>query len=74
MLQTASGLAKLPLLVLTSDDGLAPSADALVAAVRTQGSAHVQVKHFATDHSWSDSRLALQTTIVTWLGALPGTK
>jgi uncharacterized protein len=68
--QAAPGLAKLPLLVLTADDGLAPSADALVTAVRTYSGARVQTQHFTTDHSWSDSRLALEATIVGWLGKL----
>lgn len=72
MTRAAPGLAKLPVLVLTSDDGLAASADALVAAIRTQsGGARVQTLHFTTDHSWSDSRLALQSSILDWLQALP---
>lgn len=72
MMQTALGLAKLPLLVLTSDDGFGPSADALVAAIRTQGGTRVQTQHFTTDHNWSDSRLALQTIIITWLQTVSG--
>ena len=74
LVNTAAGLAKIPLLVLTADDGLAPSADALVTAVRKQGSVYVQTQHFATDHSWSDSRLALESSIVGWLQALPDGK
>src|SRR5678815_1232402 len=57
---SAPGLAKIPLLVLTADDGLSPSADALVASVRAQGGTRIQTQHFTTDHSWSDSRIALQ--------------
>jgi uncharacterized protein len=68
------GLAKIPLLVLTADDGLARSADALVAAVRAQGNTHIQTKHFTTDHSWSDSRLALQNSVIDWLQALAESK
>ena len=67
---SAPGLAKIPLLVLTADDGLAPSADALVAAVRTQGGTRIQTQHFTTDHSWSDSRIALQNSIIDWLRTL----
>jgi pimeloyl-ACP methyl ester carboxylesterase len=74
MTRTAPGLAKIPLLVLTSDDGLAPSADALVAAVRAQGGTRVQTLHVTTDHGWSDSRLALQSKIINWLRALPKAK
>lgn len=66
----APGLANVPLLVLTSDDGLAPQSEALVAAVRSAGGAPA-VRHFATDHSYSDSRIALQTAIIEWLAVLP---
>lgn len=68
--RTAPGLAKIPVLVLTADDGLAPSAGALVAAIRAHGGTRVQTQHFATDHSWNDSRLALERTIISWLQTL----
>lgn len=68
--QTATGLAKLPLLVLTSDDGLAESANSLVAAIRAEGSTRVQTQHFTTDHSWSDARLALASSVIEWLRGL----
>lgn len=66
----APGLARLPLLVLTSDDGLAPGADALVAAVRKAGGTRVTTGHVATDHSWSDSRIALERRVIAWLRLL----
>jgi pimeloyl-ACP methyl ester carboxylesterase len=66
---SAAGLAKHPLLVLTSDDGLAPGADALAAAVRTAGG-QVTSFHATTDHSWSDARIALQTQVIGWLQGL----
>lgn len=68
---TAPGLAKLPLLVLSSDDGLAPGTDALAAEIRAAGG-KVQMAHEATDHSWSDKRLRLAALIIAWLEALPG--
>jgi pimeloyl-ACP methyl ester carboxylesterase len=68
--KTATGLTKIPLLVLTADDGLADSANSLVAAIRTQGSTRIQTKHFTTDHSWSDARLALASSVVEWLQGL----
>jgi uncharacterized protein len=68
--RTAPGLAKIPLLVLTADDGLATGADSLVAAVRKQGSTRVQAQHFETDHSWSDARLGLANSIVNWLASI----
>jgi hypothetical protein len=48
-----AGLTQVPLLMLTSDDGLAPGMDAFV----------------ATDHGWSDRRVALEGTIINWLAA-----
>jgi hypothetical protein len=66
-----SGLARLPVLVLTSDDGLAPGADSLVAALRHAGDHRVTVVHEATDHSWSDRRIALESAVLRWLQELP---
>lgn len=63
----AQGLARTRLLVLTSDDGLAPHADALVSKVRALGSTRVTVIHRQTDHSWSDSRIALESAVLSWL-------
>jgi len=71
VLRAAPGLARLPYLGLTSDDGLAPHTDALVEAVRAAGGARFVKAHFKTDHSWSDRRIALQTAIISWLGTLP---
>ena len=65
------GLARLPLLVLTSDDGLAPMSDSLVAAVRRGGDRRVTVVHEATDHSWSDRRIFLESAVLRWLQELP---
>jgi pimeloyl-ACP methyl ester carboxylesterase len=69
----AAGLARQPLLVLTSDDGLKPATDPLVAAVRA-GSGQVTEAHQATDHSWSDARIALATRIHDWLATLPASR
>jgi acetyl esterase/lipase len=67
MENAAAGLAQIPLLVLTADDGLAPDATALVNAIAAKGGHKATVKHFATDHSWSDRRIALETEILNWL-------
>jgi pimeloyl-ACP methyl ester carboxylesterase len=69
--RAAPGLASVPMLVLTSDDGLAPHADALVRQVRAEGNRHVATQHVATDHSWSDRRIALEDAVIRWLQALP---
>lgn len=63
----ASGLAQMPLLVLTSDDGLASHTDPLVRRVRGLGNTRVTAMHQPTDHSWSDKRIALQTAVLRWL-------
>ena len=69
--QTARGLATRPLLVLTSDDGLAAGADTLAGAVRAAGGRQVATAHVATDHGWSGARIALETAVIRWLAALP---
>ena len=67
----ANGLARVPMLVLSSDDGLALHSDSLVAAVRTLGNTRVTAVHAATDHSWSDRRVMLTSTVLRWLERLP---
>jgi len=66
----AAGLTKTRLLVLTSDDGLAPHSAALVQRVRSLGNTRVTTRHVATDHSWSDRRIRLQSEVLRWLGTL----
>jgi hypothetical protein len=67
----AAAMKTRPVLIVTSDDGLAPGNDALTAALRKDGDAHVTAVHFATDHSYSDKRLELSKTVLDWLKALP---
>ncbi|MGB9337077.1 MAG: alpha/beta fold hydrolase [Candidatus Acidiferrales bacterium] len=66
----APKLATRPILVITSDDGLAPANDAFVAAAKKAGSTKVTATHMPTDHSYSDHRIALETRVLTWLEAL----
>ncbi len=67
----ASGLTKIPLLALTSDDGLAADTQSLIHAVEAKGGGkNIKAIHAATDHSWSDKRIFLETTIITWLAGL----
>lgn len=68
--KAAPGLAKMPLLVLTSDDGLAPMSDTLVAALKKGGDTQVTAIHEATDHSWSGKRIALEAAVISWLQGL----
>jgi len=66
----AKGLADKPLLVLTSDDGLAPNAERLARAVQAAGGKSVTVRHEATDHGWSGKRIALEAAVISWLQGL----
>jgi uncharacterized protein len=70
MENATAGLTQTPLLVLTADDGLAPDSDALVRAIEAKGGHKVTAIHVATDHSWSDHRIALESAIITWLAGL----
>jgi pimeloyl-ACP methyl ester carboxylesterase len=65
------GLVKKPLLVLTSDDGLADGANTLVSNIRKAGGTQVTAVHVATDHSWNTARIRLETEVLRWLAALP---
>jgi pimeloyl-ACP methyl ester carboxylesterase len=66
----APALATRPLLVVTSDDGLAPSNDAFAGAVRQAGGKQLTALHLATDHSYSDHRIALETAVLAFLANL----
>ena len=61
------GLVRMPLLVLTADDHLAPGATAFADSIRAHGNGHVVVTHVATDHSWSDRRIELEAEVIRWL-------
>jgi len=66
----APALASRPVLVLTSNDGLAPAGHAFVVALQKTGNPHVTETHFDTDHSYSGQRIALTTAILNWLANL----
>ena len=57
-----------PILIIYSDDGTGPSSQALAANLAKAGDTSVKSLHIATDHSYSDHRIALETEI---LNALP---
>lgn len=63
----AAALARRPLLVLSSDDGLAPATDALAAAVKAVPGARVTNVHAGTDHGWSGARIRLAHEVIGWL-------
>ena len=68
--EVARGLSTKPLLVLTSDDGLAPAAEKLVKAIQANGGKQVTLHHEATDHGWSGRRIALEALVIRWLQGL----
>ena len=70
MENAAAGLVQTPLLALTADDGLAPDTDNLVKAIEAKGGHKLTAMHFATDHSWSDRRITLESEIIKWLNGL----
>lgn len=61
-----------PLLLVTSDDGLADTSVTLAKSLRAAGNHNITEVHIATDHSYSDRRIALETVILRWLKTLPG--
>lgn len=60
-----------PVLIMTSDDGLAPTNDALAAALRHAGDTRVTTLHLPTDHAYSGQRNALSNAVLQWLATLP---
>jgi uncharacterized protein len=66
----APKLATRPILVITCDDGLAPSNDAFVEALHKAGNTQVTAIHMTTDHPFSDHRIALQQAVLQILNAL----
>jgi uncharacterized protein len=68
--ELAPKLAWRPVLVITSDDGLAGSNDAFVAALKKAGGKDVTAVHLTTDHSYSDRRIALTEAVLGMLESL----
>jgi pimeloyl-ACP methyl ester carboxylesterase len=67
----AKMIGKRPVLVISSDDGLAAQDKAFADALIKDGNTQVVEVHMATDHAYSDQRIALETAVLTWLEALP---
>jgi pimeloyl-ACP methyl ester carboxylesterase len=66
----APALKSRPVLIITSDDGLAPANDVLAQALRADGNARFTTHHLATDHTYSDRRIALTVYVLDWLQTL----
>jgi len=68
--QWADALRTRPLLLVEADDQNHTDMEALASALRQKGSARLEQKVVATDHSFSDHRIALQTIVIDWLQQL----
>lgn len=65
----AQRLATRPVLIITSDDGLADASNELATNLRKLGDAQVRPAHLPTDHAYSDHRIALQQQVLAALDA-----
>jgi len=63
----AGALKSRPMLIVTSDDGLAAANEAFEKALKNEGNKDVMTLHLATDHSYSDQRIALSAGVMRWL-------
>lgn len=68
LVKFAPRLSALPVLVIDADDRNLGDARAFAAALKEAGNRNAREVHFATDHSYSDQRIALETAVVEWLG------
>jgi pimeloyl-ACP methyl ester carboxylesterase len=66
----APALATRPVLIITSDDGLAADDNALSAALAQAGNKRTRTLHFASDHSYSGQRIQLASAIVDFLSTI----
>jgi pimeloyl-ACP methyl ester carboxylesterase len=59
------------LLILYSHDGLQAEALSLIDPLKAARSKGLTAAYTATDHAWSDHRIALQAQVINWLETLP---
>ena len=60
-------LGKRPVLLITADDGSQADSHRLALALKKAGNSAVTEIHMATDHPYSDHRIALESAILGWL-------
>lgn len=63
-----------PVLIVRSDDAFGAEDEAFAAVARAADPAHVTEVHLATDHAYSDARVALARTLLTWIAGLSGAR
>lgn len=66
----APGLVHHSILAITSDDGLTVEVASLIARLREAGNTHAREIHIATDHAYSDRRIALTEAVLVELDRL----
>jgi pimeloyl-ACP methyl ester carboxylesterase len=71
MTALAGQLADRRLLILYSNDAFKSDAEKLIEALKTAKTKTLTVGYTATDHAWSDHRIALQAQVINWLETLP---
>ena len=59
------------LLVLYSNDFVKADSMELIDAIKATGGKTISSNYVATDHSWSDHRIALESLVINWLQSLP---
>jgi pimeloyl-ACP methyl ester carboxylesterase len=59
------------LLVLYSNDFVKADSLELIKDVKAAGGASIAEEYVPTDHSWSDHRIALESSVIHWLQSLP---
>ncbi len=65
------GLRARPILLVEADDQNRADMEALARALREQGASALTHAALATDHGFSDCRIALQAIVIDWLEKLP---
>ena len=66
-LRYVSTLKDRPVLIVEADDRNTSDNQAMATALKKQGGSQVTERHMATDHTFSDRRIALQGVVVQWL-------
>jgi pimeloyl-ACP methyl ester carboxylesterase len=67
LVATMPALAARPLALIGAKRGIGFMATAAAVAARKAGATHLEAETVDTDHSFSDARIALANTLVTWL-------
>ena len=68
--QWGDALCTRQLLLVEADDQNHADMEALASALRQKGSSHLEQRTVATDHSFSDHRIALEAIVIDWLQKL----